>query len=355
MKTTWKFFKHELKKQLWTLVVLSAVCAVPYVVALAAMDLVVRVRLGEGGYDYYVQSPNLGIVFAELGILCFLAPVLAYSFKMNKRSVDAYYALPIKKEKLYLVKTLVGLALVLVPFTVSFFGGFFTIAFRPDCPYKMGLYIPTYFGGVLLGICLFGLNAFLFTRANRLVDGVAFMAAYAFIGLLVLAYYEAATGHYLKWRIEECVLTFGPIMIFCDATSHAVRGLDISRMLNAFVFVYPVALGAIGYFLLFFNLRYEKAENAEQVSESWFGYRVLIPAYIALTIGLCDFDLLSLCVIAVCGVVAMVVYRRKFRFSWKWWVMLAGAFALGLALCGLVELLDAARYASIAFESAALY
>lgn len=344
MKKTITFLKYELKKQLWALVVLAAVCAIPYVTTIASMSTLVRVRVDENAWDYYTADPNLGIVFAELALLCFLVPVLVYSFKMNKRSVDAYYSLPLKKEKLYLVKTVVGLVLVLAPFTVSFFGGFFAMLLRPDHPYRMGLYIPAYFGGVLFGICLYGMNAFLFTRANKIVDGVVFMAAYAFIGAIAVSYYEQVTNDYLSWRISEGILTFGSLIIFPDAMSQAMRGLDNSHMLNAFVFIYPIVLAAIAYFLLFFNLRFEKGENAEQCSDSWFGYKVLIPVYIALLIGVCEFELLALCGIAVGGVVATVVYRGKFRFSWKWWVMLAGAFALGLALCGLVEILDAARY-----------
>ncbi len=344
MKRFSRFLLHELKKNLWVLVVLTAVCAIPYVTTIASMQTIVRFRIEENVWDSYVADPNLWVVFLELGLLCFFVPAFIYSFKMNKRSVDAYYALPLKKEKLYLIKSIVGLVLVLLPFTVAFFGGFFTMLFRTDHSYHMGAYIPAYFGGVLFGVCLYGVNAFLFTRANKIFDGIVFMAAYAFIGMIVAGFLEELTGEYFSWRITEGLLTFGSLIIFPDAMGSAIRGTQYSQMLNAFVFVYPIVLAVISYFLLFFNLRYEKAENAEQVSSSWFGYKILIPLYIVLCVAICEFEPLGLCGIAVGGVVATVIYQGKFRFSWKWWVMLAGAFVIGLAFGGLIEILDGVRY-----------
>ena len=339
MKKFSRFLLHELKKNLWALVVLTAVCAIPYVTTIASMQTVVRFRIEENVWNYYTADPNLWVVFLELGILCFFVPALTFSFKMNKRSVDAYYALPLKKEKLYLVKTLVGLLLVLVPFTVAYWGGFFTMLCRPDRPYVMRAYIPAYFGGVLFGVCLYGVNAFLFTRANKVFDGIVFMAAYAFIGYILAVFFEELTGVFISWRITEGLLTFGSLIIFPDAMGNAIRGTQYSHMLNAFVFVYPIVLALISYFLLFFNLRYEKAENAEQVSHSWFGYKILIPLYIVLLVAICEFEPLGLCGIAVGGVVASIVYQGKFRFSWKWWLVLVGAFALGCAFGGLIEIL----------------
>ena len=46
------------------------------------------------------------------------------------------------------------------------------------------------------------------------------------------------------------------------------------------IFLYPILLAAASYALMFLLLRQEKAENAEQNSDSWFGYRVMIPLYI---------------------------------------------------------------------------
>ncbi len=340
-KVTFKYLCYEIKKSLWAIVVLSALCTLPYVAMLASMSMIIRVPVGDGVYNTYLSGPNVEMVFVELAVLCYLAPMFVYSFKMNKRSVDAYYSLPIKREKLYLVKTVVGLLIAFVPFTVAHFAGMLTLALRPDNPYRMVMYIPAYFGGLLFGLCLYGVNAFLYTRANRMIDGVVFMIGYAFIAPFCIMYYEEVSSNYtILWYEESATITFGAFTVFPGAMSQYMRGFQTVRQLTPFLFIYHIVLGAVGYLLFFVFLKKEKGENAEQVSESWFGYKVLIPFYVAMFLALSEFEFGAICVVLVGGIVALIVYRQKFVFSWKWWVMLAGAVCIGLLLCGMIELMN---------------
>ena len=94
-----RYLKYELKKNFWTLVVLTAIAVIIYVVTVSTSKL-----FSTGGtYGIFNQDPQLGLIYTILGIFCAVVPVLMYSFKMNKRSVDAFYSLPIKKEKMYLL------------------------------------------------------------------------------------------------------------------------------------------------------------------------------------------------------------------------------------------------------------
>ena len=93
-------------------------------------------------------------------------------------------------------------------------------------------------------------------------------------------------------------------------------------------------LGAVGYALLFALLPYEKGENAEQVSDSPFGYKILIPAYTALLLALNwnAIGIMSIVVVAVGAIVATAAFRRKFKWELKWWVVIVLALAVGLLL-----------------------
>ena len=344
MKTAWKYLKFELKKNLWTIAVLTAVCALPYISTLATMDMVYPYPNIYGGLT--VETPRLSMMLVELVILCFVVPILCYSFKMNKRGVDGFYSLPLKKEKLYFVKTAVGLAIVFIPFTIAYFGGFFTLLFRENNPYQMGWYIPAYLGCVFFGLCMYGFNAFLFTRANSVTDGVLFMFAYSIFAYLFFEYYEYLTDDYLKWWIKDSFTTAGGATLFIEGMETVICGrLDDFYAVS---FIAPAIFGGAAWFLFFFNLRYEKGETAEQVSESWFGFKTIIPIYTAFLVAMGAFeDLFALCLIAVGAVVATVIYRRKFRFQKRFWLMILGAFALGLLLGGVAEIAETIRQASV--------
>ena len=333
MKKTWKFFCFELKKRLWALIVLAAVCALPYIAELSTMELIYVYPHHETGELITVlNSTQIAAAILALGALCYLSPVLVYSFKMSKRGVDAYYALPLKKEKLYLVKTLVGLLLVLVPFTVMYWSGFLTLLFRAGNPYDMFWYLPAYFGSVLLGICLFGLNAFLFTRGNTVADGIVFMIAYIPLFLMIYEYATNLFGSRLQSSYENFI-TFGGLIEFGNKMSSLISRYE-NVTFSPLTFVVLPVLGTLGYALLFALLPYEKGENAEQVSDSWFGYKILIPIYTAflLALNLSTFDIIWFFTIAMAAIVATVVYQRKFKFHLKWWGMIGGALALGLFL-----------------------
>ena len=333
MKRTWKFLRFELKKYLWTLIVLVAVCTIPYIAELSTMELsYVYNHYQTGALTMVLRSSQIGLSLFALGALCYLSPALVYSFKMSKRGIDGYYSLPLKKEKLYLVKTLVGLLLVLVPFTVMYWSGFLALVFRAENPYDMFWYLPAYFGSTLLGVCLFGLNAFLFTRGNTVADGFVFMIAY--IPFFVIIYTYCIKAFDLSnYQPESAFWSFGGLIHFGD-TMHDLIVRYENVTLPPLTFVVMPILGAVGYALLFALLPYEKGENAEQLSDSWFGYKILIPVYTAflLALNMNAFDIIGFCGIAVAAIVATVVYQRKFKFHLKWWGMIGGALTLGLFL-----------------------
>lgn len=349
-----RYFKYELKKNFWTLVVLTAIAVLLYVVTVSTAELFYRpifvspdrpaTAVG-GNAEHINQSSQIGVVYATLGIFCAVIPMLMYSFKMNKRSVDAFYSLPLKKEKMYLVKTLVGLLLVLIPYTIAYWLGFLTVALRENY-FHLFYYIPGYFGGLFFGICLYGICAFSFTRANRTVDGVVFMLAYTFIGFLIAAggtqMYYSLSGRKSDLDLSH-FLSFGGLMSFGTNIDALIRegmpgGLELPSTVTwePTTFLYPILLAAAGYALLFLLLRLEKGENAEQNSDSWFGYRVMIPLYIVAFFSSISYSLdmlpLYICLIAIGAIIMTIVYTRKILFNWRYWLMIAASIAVGLIL-----------------------
>lgn len=329
-----KYFLYELKKHIWTLVILTAVCALPYIVEVATMRMTYTYFPETEKERIYIQNPQLSFVFVELLILLFVVPAIVYSFKMSKRGVDGHYSLPLKREKLYLVATMVGLVLVLVPFTVSFWGGFITLLFRQGNPYRMGYYFPAYFGGLFFAVFLYGINAFIYTRANRVVDGIVFMGAYAIIGYLFLACLEFTFDvSTYTWQIEECFLFSGSMFAFVDRICDFITLGVVRQSYADWWFGLTAAAGTLCYALLYLAIRFEKGENAEQNSSSWFGYKTLVPVYIALCFGAgAAEEILGFVLALVGGVVATIVYKRKFRLKFIDWLPLIVGVAAGIAL-----------------------
>lgn len=331
-----KYFLYELKKHLWTLIILTAVCALPYIVSMATFTMWYEWEDWETGViKQAVQSPNVSLVFGELVILLFVVPKLLYSFKMSKRGVDGYYSLPLRKEKLYFVLTMVGLILVIVPYTVSYWLGFLALLVRKGNPYQMAYFVPAYFVGVLFAVFLYGVNAFVFTRANRSSDGVIFMLSYAFVGYIAVAVVESVfvpTGSYIPYSIESAFMFSGGMFECLNEVCNSILGEVADYGYAGWWFGSAIGAGLVCYALLFYSLRFEKGEDAEQTSESWFGYRLLIPVYTALMMAVCAGDPLSVILVLVGVIIATMVYKRSFRLKGKDFLRLGIGFTVGLIL-----------------------
>ncbi len=329
-----RFFKYELKKNFWTLAILSLISVAVYLVALSTSALFYR----NDNLVVYNRDPQLGVVFAEAAILSAIVPMLLYSFKMNKRSVDEFYSLPIKREKMYLVKTLVGLLLVLLPYTLAYWLGFLNVCLRENY-YHLGYYVPAYFLGLLFAVCFYGVNAFAFTRANRIVDGILFILFYMCAGALIMQVLSTA---FPKNRAFDEITNFfsfgGFIRADVNMSDLIMHGKGARRSgWPVSLFLYPILFAALSYSLMIVLVRLDKGEDAEQNSTSWFGYKTMIPVYTILLLALGANSWLNICLIAVGALVMTIVYTRKILFSWRYWAMLAASVAAGIGLYLLVQ------------------
>ena len=355
-----RYFLYELKKARWQLVIISAIC----VLLCATIAAVWPMQYTSYSYDYvdgltvqetHTSSPLLSLVAGIAMTLCYVAPVLVYSFKMNKRCVDCYYALPLKKEKQYLVRTLIGLLLVLIPFTAAYWSMFFVYLMRPNNPYQMAWFVPAYFGSLFFIICMYGYNAFAYTRANSIVDGIVLMIGYESVMiLLALVPFTLSNGKLFKvGYLLDFLPEWGMEIFSLYMEGHIINGKVITTStdwgfgLTAMTFIMPFVRGLAGYLLMFLLVRYDKAENSQQVCESWFGYKTLIPIYTATIIGLIvglvakasfSLALVTFVMFAIAAFVLVIVWRRKFTFGKTGWIVYGIGVGASLVLAVFVRL-----------------
>lgn len=319
---------YEWKRILLPLCVITAIATVLFTAATLSADFVWSTTTYDPELDQLVEigtrpgNPLLNIPATILGVLCTLVPAMQYAYRMKKRSVDLWYSLPVTRTKLMLVRTLGGFALVFIPYTVSYWAGFIVTACSENLFY-MVWYVPLFFASIPVGLALYGLNAFLFTRANTVGDGILFMLAWSPALIVAVLYFDNyfRLPDYLENLLHFC--SYGPInelfIIFPEAVRTGVP--EVAASDAAFLFTLWGVLGAAAYFGLFFTAKGHPAENAGRISDSWFGYRVLIPFYLfflALNVVGSSFlpsGIIDIAVLFVAGLVAYIVYRRSFRLK----------------------------------------
>lgn len=356
-----KTFVYELKRCLLPLVIFSAIAVVVSLIAVLGFS---TRSASSGEYRLYrLDNAGIDVFTVLLCILCTVVPVMQFSYRMGQRSTDLWYSLPVSRRRLALVRVLVGLVMVFVPYTLAYLFGVLTIALRVTQE-SFVWYVPHFFLSLLLGAGLFGVNSFLFSRANRVMDGILFIAAWACILPLFLALVsgwaddtifsymaEGRTRSYKVWNACDSLFTYSPLAwtsAFFERLVVAKQPLNDGMCVN---FALAVAVGvaemAAAYTLLFICADRDKSENADQISSSWWGYKVLIPAYLALAVAVLRPDLLFggvdwwmvlvWVVLLVLALVLYFAYRRSFRLKKRDVIALAASFAGGVLVVLLTE------------------
>jgi hypothetical protein len=110
-------------------------------------------------------------------VIVSVIPILEFSFKMKRRSLDLYYSIPLKRIKFYIVKYCVGLAEFAILFIPQWLLSFIWLATTPSVTtvYDMSYYLYYLLAAIGFRIMVFSFETFFFTMGNALVDGIILM------------------------------------------------------------------------------------------------------------------------------------------------------------------------------------
>lgn len=331
-----KFFIYELKKSLLVMGAFAVIAAAIYVVTV----LVNAEWLSRSHGDFPFEA-----ILIPGSAICVITPIWKLSYRMKKRSVDMYYSLPLSHTRILAVKYLVGLIAVFAPYTVAYWIGSFTAMGAVGKTLNAVYFIWTYLATIIPMAVIYSLAAFIFTRANRLIDGILFTVmtgmALGIVAEVVSTFivevpyyfyvdsqYYLNSIYYTPFSSLNAVSLYFKTYIFKNVTFSLRLGpQDIIGM------VLITVLGAASVVGLFLSERYAKAENCEQLSNSFFGYRVMIPLYtfaFAFLSAILSYVLVAL--VAAAAYAVSILYKRTPKICWKFAVIVAAAFIAGFAL-----------------------
>lgn len=284
--------------------------------------------------NYVSCSAGLYILAIVLGCACTLIPMLELSEFKNRRNLDTLYFFPIKREKMALVHFLSGFIQVIIIYTVAFISAYATLALNTTV-FALE-YMPLYYlFSVLIGFVMYSIFAFLFSQGNTVADGVIFCLLWIcllfFGGLIVInevlidllkidffqnSQYIAVDWGFIYSPINNLTVIFKRIIEAYDAYLLGYLPMNLERYIrDAYMFFVWGGIGiaaAVGYFMTFVK---KGAEKAGEISNSWFGYRLLIPLY---GYGFMLFGSASLLLdimLIISMVIGYVIYRRGFKFK----------------------------------------
>lgn len=326
-----KYWKYELKRNLLPLAAFTAIACLICAIFGATSYIVSSWEGTLRAVNSVISTPTV-----ILGILCTLVPVMQFSFRMETRSADLWFSLPVKRERQLLVRLLAGLLLAFIPYTAAYWVQFVILVCRENA-FELVHYLTFYLASLPLGALLFGINSFVFSRANTVWDGLAFLLGWSFLLAMPFLYLNTYIYSFSKYVSADAFITYAPLGYAAVWFDGLICGDAEAFAEASYMFPVAAATGVAAYAGLFLYAGRDRAESTGQISDSPWGYKTLLPLYVFF-FAACNspdsgsmFWILS-ALILVLGFVLYVVYRRSFRLKKQDILLLLLAFAAGVAL-----------------------
>ena len=322
--------------------------------------------LAIGAVEYRGHT-GIELFTSMMAVLCILVPVLETAGFKNKRNLDTFYSLPLSRFNLALAHYLSGFVQILAVYTVSFITAVLVLLTYAE--YFGLICLPAFYVlSVIFGLGVYSFYMFVFGQANTVFDGAVFCAMWSYGTMIFVGYItdiisnvftEGMTATFYNDLLEIPWLIGFPfssldnlnMMFRFSIEPKNVEPLEYELVMrhywSFFLWAAIYVACAYGYFRTFMR---KGAENAGEISDTWFGYRLLIPIYGFLMVRQGGFDILTVIWLTMM-VIGYVIYRRGLKLKKSDIVVLAIYAAVFFVFVGIFNVTAEAIlfFASIVF------
>ena len=296
---------------------------------------------------FYPEYHNVGLHMhaVVLSIFCTLIPMLETEAFKNRRNLDTLYFFPIERKKMALVHYISGLLQILVIYSIPFFTAWIYLEAQTNY-FALGYMLPYYFLSLLLGVVMYSFFIFVFGQANTVVDGGLFCILWIVAPYLVAsAILNLDAFDEMSWRLKSIIQEWGFTYASINNLTVIFQELiEVNKQVHEGGFVASYATyyrqmwyvfliwgavsvaSAVGYFTTFVN---KGAEKAGEISDSIFGYKLLIPMCgYSLMVLIGTVDVITAFMVLALMVIGYIIYRRSFRFKISDYILTGGALLM---------------------------
>lgn len=296
--------------------------------------------------DVAFRSVALPVFAVLLGLLCTVMPMMETTGFKNRRNLDTLYFFPITRRKMAIAHFLSGLIQAFAIYTVTFWTSFLYLVIRTDC-FALRYMVGYYFASLAIGFIIYSVVIFIYGQANTDTDGAVFtvmwvfaisLAAFVIYTLLRRIVADANNPFYWSfYQISNWAILYAPInnltvifqnMIEINSWHSEQIAASYSNQWYMFVAWGVVGLAAAAGYL--FTFERKGAQKVGEISDSPFGYRLLVPLYgYSLLFIMGTEELLAVPVFGAM-IIGYIIYRRGVKLK---------ARDLIVTACGIIPLI----------------
>lgn len=245
--------------------------------------------------DVAFRSVALPVFATLLGFLCAVMPMLETSGFKNRRNLDTLYFFPIARQKMALVHYISGFIQVCVIYTVAFMTSFIYLLVKTDC-FALGYMVGYYCASLVIGLVIYSIVIFLYGQTNTDTDGIFFTVMWIFaislVALAIFTFLQRIVNTEDNLLVDRLWNMLGWGIVYVPINNLTVIFQDLIEINNSYYSEYAVeyarqwymfvAWGFVGIAAAWgyvYTFTRKGAQKVGEISDSPFGYRLLIPLY----------------------------------------------------------------------------
>jgi len=350
MTTFKKYLRYRLKSAFLRTLIFSVI-SVFITFIYVSMNVTPFLSIGAAEYR---GTTGIEIFITLLTVLCILVPVLETAEFKNKRNLDTFYSLPLSRFHLALAHYISGFVQIMAVYTLSFIAMVLTVL--PYAKHFRLVCLPAFYVlSAIFALGVYSFYMFVFGQANTVLDGAIFCAMWSYGTVIIVGYITDIISNIfthgmmatfyndlleLPWFIGFPFASLGNLNLMfrynidLKGAELADYELIMRHYWSFFLWAAIYAACAYGYFRTFIK---KGSEEAGEVSDTWFGYRVLIPLYGFMMVRQGNFDILTVLWI-IMMFIGYTIYRRGLKFKKSDIIVLIIYAVMFFVLVGIFEM-----------------
>ena len=281
--------------------------------------LLTNLRVDENQAPLY-GAANITALCVYLTIMAIFIPLYEFSPLKSRRGADLYYSLPLDRKRLYTQFYLKGLIELSVSYLIVFILGLLSSLVK-GYHFEYIYYLPLFFLLLITMIGYYSFNVFLCIKNNRTIDTAIIIVLYMIVPYIFMFALSVlfnktsialSSGYAPVAMINHIGVTF----------SRRIEALEIvtNQLANHVYTGIWFIIGIFSFLSTLFVKTYNNPEDVQQKSNTWFGYKILIPMTLfSMIIGpailISTTNIISIVLSLVIAYVGYVIYERKFKIS----------------------------------------
>ena len=333
-KTTKHYFTNLFKRKTKLLALYTAVCFFAY----PFLEIASLFANRDASDLVEITKTSFYLALFVLGILSAVLPIFTFKFSHTKKHVDTYFSIPINRNHLFKSHFIAPILGACIPILINYLiGGLILVIFKGNVIVYFELFalLLLVFAMFVVNYCV---NTFFVLNSNNVLDSSIIVGTIAILPLIFIGAIDAFISSQIVYTgmfdagsiIDRCFRLLSPYLGFTEI-AHGIDVLTYYSDLNVnfgyinwMYVVYYFVIGFVFYFLSKKVFKKKKGENAEQLTNAFVTYPLMINVGIislVLMFNIIQMDLigaiLMIIVLFVIYVIAQAIANRSMAINKK--------------------------------------